>query len=431
MLSSPFFFVFYIHGDPTVQLRRVVVTGMGMLSPVGGTLEESWKNILAGKSGIAPVEGFDTTDFTVKIAGQVKEFNAEQWGIARKDERKMDLFIQYGIAAGIMAINDSGIEITNENADRIGTMIGSGIGGLTFIEKNINGLAARGPHGISPFFVPSTIINMVSGQLSIMKGLRGPNLSTVTACATGTHAIGLSARLVAYGDADVMICGAEKASTPMGIGGFAAMKALSHRNDDPEHASRPWDKNRDGFVLGDGAGVLVLEEYEHAKARGAKIYAELVGFGMSGDAYHMTATPETGEGAARSMLHALKDANVKPEQVNYINAHGTSTSVGDLSELRAVKSIFGDAPKNCCMSSTKSMTGHLLGAAGAIEAVITAMAVKEQICPPTINLEDPEDDVGDFNLVPWTPQKHDIEYAMSNNFGFVGTTSSLLFNRID
>ena len=415
MLSSPFFFVFYIHGDPTVQLRRVVVTGMGMLSPVGGTLEESWKNLLAGKSGIGTIDHFDTSDFTVKIAGLVKDFNAEQWGIARKDERKMDLFIQYGIAAGIMAINDSGIEITNENADRIGTMIGSGIGGLTFIEKNINGLAARGPHGISPFFVPSTIINMVSGQLSIMKGLRGPNLSTVTACATGTHAIGLSARLVAYGDADVMICGgAEKASTPMGIGGFAAMKALSHRNDDPEHASRPWDKNRDGFVF---------EEYEHAKARGAKIYAELVGFGMSGDAYHMTATPETGEGAARSMLHALKDANVKPEQVNYINAHGTSTSVGDLSELRAVKSIFGDAPKNCCMSSTKSMTGHLLGAAGAIEAVITAMAVKEQICPPTINLEDPEDEVGDFNLVPWTPQKHDI--------GFGGTNGSLLFKRID
>lgn len=415
-----------------MQLRRVVVTGVGMLSPVGGTLEESWKNLLAGKSGIGTIDHFDTSDFTVKIAGLVKDFNAEQWGIARKDERKMDLFIQYGIAAGIMAINDSGLEINDQNRDRIGTMIGSGIGGLTLIEKNINGLAARGPHGISPFFVPSTIINMVSGQLSIMKGLRGPNLSTVTACATGTHAIGLSARLVAYGDADVMICGgAEKASTPMGIGGFAAMKALSHRNDDPEHASRPWDKDRDGFVLGDGSGVLVLEEYEHAKARGAKIYAELVGFGMSGDAYHMTATPSEGEGAARSMVHALKDAGVKPEQVNYINAHGTSTSVGDLSELRAVKSIFGDAPKNCCMSSTKSMTGHLLGAAGAIEAVITVMSIKDQICPPTINLQNPEDEVGDFNLVPGTAQKHDIEYAMSNNFGFGGTNGSLLFKRVD
>ena len=260
--------------NPTVQLRRVVVTGMGMLSPVGGNLDESWKNLLAGKSGISKIEHFDTTDFSVKIAGLVKDFNAADWGISVKDQRKMDLFIQYGIAAGIMAINDSGIEITPENADRIGTMIGSGIGGLPLIEKNVNGLAARGAHGISPFFVPSTIINMVSGQLSIMKGLRGPNLSMVTACATGTHAIGLSARLVAYGDADVMVCGgAEKASTPMGIGGFAAMKALSHRNDDPEHASRPWDKDRDGFVLGDGAGVLVLEEYEHAKARGAKIYA--------------------------------------------------------------------------------------------------------------------------------------------------------------
>ena len=429
MLTSPFFFVFYIHGDPTVQLRRVVVTGMGMLSPVGGTLEESWKNILAGKSGIAPVEGFDTTDFTVKIAGQVKEFNAEQWGIARKDERKMDLFIQYGIAAGIMAINDSGIEITNENADRIGTMIGSGIGGLTFIEKNINGLAARGPHGISPFFVPSTIINMVSGQLSIMKGLRGPNLSTVTACATGTHAIGLSARLVAYGDADVMICGgAEKASTPMGIGGFAAMKALSHRNDDPEHASRPWDKNRDGFVLGDGAGVLVLEEYEHAKARGAKIYAELVGFGMSGDAYHMTATPETGEGAARSMLHALKDANVKPEQVNYINAHGTSTSVGDLSELRAVKSIFGDAPKNCCMSSTKSMTGHLLGAAGAIEAIVSIKALQDNFVPATINYVNEDKDC-DLNLVVNEGKESNVEYTMSNSLGFGGHNGTLIFKK--
>lgn len=412
-------------------MRRVVVTGMGMISPVGGTLEESWKNILAGKSGISKIEHFDTTEFPVKIAGLVKDFDAEKWGISTKDQRKMDVFIQYGIAAGIMALQDSGLEITPENADRIGTMIGSGIGGLTLIEKNINGLAARGPRGISPFFVPSTIINMVSGQLSIMKGLRGPNLSMVTACATGTHAIGMSARLIAYGDADVMVCGgAEKASTPMGIGGFGCMKALSHRNDDPEHASRPWDRDRDGFVLGDGAGVLVLEEYEHARARGARIYAELSGFGMSGDAYHMTATPETGEGAARSIMAALKDAGVKPEQVNYVNAHGTSTGVGDLSELRAAKSIFGDAPKNTCMSSTKSMTGHLLGAAGAIEAIITVMSIVDQICPPTINLINPEEEVGDFNLVPNVAQKHDIEYALSNNFGFGGTNGSLLFKRI-
>ncbi len=414
-----------------MQGRRVVVTGLGLLSPVGINLEESWKNLLAGKSGICAVEHFDTTNFTVKIAGLVKNFDPEQWGLSSKDCRKMDAFIQYGIAAGLMAIDDAKLEITEDNANRVGTMIGSGIGGLTFIEKNINSLAERGPKGISPFFVPSTIINMVSGQLSIIKGLKGPNLSMVTACATGTHAIGLSARLIAYGDADVMVCGgAEKASTPMGIGGFASMKALSHRNDDPEHASRPWDKNRDGFVLGDGAGVLVLEEYEHAKARGARIYAELVGFGMSGDAYHMTATPETGEGAARSMRQALDDAKITPDMVNYINAHGTSTSVGDLSELRAVKSIFGDAPKNTCMSSTKSMTGHLLGAAGAAEAVITVMSIKDQICPPTINLVDPEDEVGDFNLVANVAQKHDIEYAMSNNFGFGGTNGSILFKRI-
>ncbi len=415
-----------------MHMRRVVVTGMGMISPVGGTLEESWKNLIAGKSGISKIEHFDTTDFPVKIAGLVKNFDAEQWGISSKDQRKMDVFIQYGIAAGLMALNDSGLEITPENADRIGTMIGSGIGGLTLIEKNINGLAARGPRGISPFFVPSTIINMVSGQLSIMKGLRGPNLSMVTACATGTHAIGMSARLIAYGDADVMVCGgAEKASTPMGIGGFGCMKALSHRNDDPEHASRPWDRDRDGFVLGDGAGVLVLEEYEHAKARGARIYAELCGFGMSGDAYHMTATPENGEGAVRSIMCALNDAGIKPCQVNYVNAHGTSTGVGDLSELRAAKTVFGDAPKNTCMSSTKSMTGHLLGAAGAIEAIITVMSVVDQICPPTINLVNPEEEVGDFNLVPNVAQKHDIEYALSNNFGFGGTNGSLLFKRMD
>ncbi len=415
-----------------MQNRRVVVTGLGMLSPVGNTAEESWKNLLAGKSGIVNIDHFDTTDFTVKIAGTVKDFNAEDWGISSKDTKKMDLFIQYGIAAGTMAIQDSGLEITPENSDRIGTMIGSGIGGLALIEKNIFGLAKKGPKGISPFFVPSTIINMVSGQLSIMKGLRGPNLSMVTACATGTHAIGLSARLIAYGDADVMICGgSEKASTPMGIGGFATMKALSNRNDEPEKASRPWDIGRDGFVLGDGAGVFVLEEYEHAKARGAKIYAELVGFGMSGDAYHMTATPETGEGAARSINAAIRDAGIKPEDIGYINAHGTSTHVGDLSELRAVKSIFGDAPKDTFMSSTKSMTGHLLGAAGAIEAVITVLSIRDQICPPTINLDNPEPEVGDFNLVPNVAQKHEIRYALSNNFGFGGTNGSLVFKRPD
>ena len=411
--------------------RRVVVTGLGMLSPVGGSAEESWQNLLAGKSGITTIDHFDTTAFSVKIAGLVKNFDPEAWGISRKDERKMDKFIQYGIAAGLMAMNDSGFEVTDENRSRIGVMVGSGIGGLGLIEQNILGLAAKGPKGISPFFVPSTIINMVSGHLSILRGLRGPNLASVTACASGTHAIGISARLIAYGDADIMVCGgSEKASTQMGIGGFSALKALSNRNDEPEKASRPWDVDRNGFVLGDGAGILVLEEYEHAKARGAKIYAELVGFGMSGDAFHMTATPEDGIGARLAMEAALRDAGIQPSEVNYINAHGTSTHVGDISELRAVKAIFGDAPANTCMSSTKSMTGHLLGAAGAIEAVITVMAVRDQICPPTINLDNPDPEVGDFNLVPHVAQEHDIAYALTNSFGFGGTNGSLLFKRV-
>ena len=414
-----------------MQKRRVVVTGLGMLSPVGVTAAESWQSLLAGKSGISTIEHFDTSAFSVKIAGLVKNFNPEQWGITRKDERKMDMFIQYGIAAGLMALEDSGLEITPENATRIGTMVGSGIGGLGLIEQNITALVHKGPRGISPFFVPSTIINMVSGHLSILKGLRGPNLATVTACASGTHAIGLSARLIACGDADAMVCGgSEKASTQMGIGGFSALKALSTRNDDPEKASRPWDVDRDGFVLGDGSGILVLEEYEHAKARGAKIYAELVGFGMSGDAYHMTATAEDGSGARLSMENAIRDAGIEASQIGYINAHGTSTHIGDLSELRAVKAIFGDAPANTCMSSTKSMTGHLLGAAGAIEAVITVMALHDQMCPPTINLENPDPEVGDFNLVPNVAQKHDFEYALTNSFGFGGTNGSLIFKRI-
>lgn len=414
-----------------MQKRRVVVTGLGMLSPVGLTAEESWQNLLAGKSGICPIEHFDTSSFSVKIAGLVKGFNPEQWGITRKDERKMDIFIQYGIAAGLMAINDSAFEVNETNAHRIGVMVGSGIGGLGLIEQNITALVNKGPRGISPFFVPSTIINMVSGHLSILKGLRGPNLATVTACASGTHAIGLSARLIEAGDADIMVCGgSEKASTQMGIGGFSALKALSTRNDEPEKASRPWDVDRDGFVLGDGAGILVLEEYEHAKARGAKIYAELVGFGMSGDAYHMTATAEDGSGARLSMENAINNAGIKPEQIGYINAHGTSTHIGDLSELRAVKNIFGEAPANTCMSSTKSMTGHLLGAAGAIEAVITTLAVRDQICPPTINLDNPDPEVGNFNLVPHEAQKHDFEYALTNSFGFGGTNGSLIFKKI-
>lgn len=410
--------------------RRVVVTGLGMISPVGNTAESSWENLVAGKSGICPIEHFDPTDYPSKIAGLVKDFDPEAFGITKKDGRKMDMFIQYGIAAGLMAFQDSGIEITPENATRIGCAIGSGIGGLGLIEQNIEALVKGGPRKVSPFFVPSTIINMVSGHLSIRIGSRGPNLATVTACASGTHAIGMSARLIQYGDADVMICGgAEKASTQMGIAGFCALKALSTRNDDPTHASRPWDIDRDGFVLGDGSGILVLEELEHAKARGAKIYAELVGFGMSSDAYHMTATPENGEGAALSMQNAINDAGIKPSEVAYVNAHGTSTHVGDISEIRAVKSTFGDAINTVRISSTKSMTGHLLGAAGAIEAVITVLAVRDQVCPPTINLVNPEPEVAGINLVPNVAQKCEINYALSNSFGFGGTNGSLLFKK--
>lgn len=410
--------------------RRVVVTGLGMLSPVGNTAEESWKNLLAGKSGICKIEHFDTTDFPSKIAGLVKGFDPEQFDITKKDARKMDMFIQYGIAAGLMAFEDSGLKITPENAPRVGCAVGSGIGGLGLIEQNISALIASGPRKVSPFFVPSTIINMVSGHLSIRLGARGPNVATVTACSSGTHAIGMSARLIQYGDADVMICGgAEKASTPMGIAGFCALKALSTRNDEPEKASRPWDIDRNGFVLGDGAGILVLEELEHAKARGAKIYAELAGFGMSSDAYHMTAPCEDGAGASLAMQNAINDGGITPAQVGYVNAHGTSTHLGDLGEIRAVKSTFGDAVKTVRISSTKSMTGHLLGAAGAIEAVITTMAVRDQVCPPTINLDNPDPEVEGINLVPNVAQKADFEYAISNSFGFGGTNGSLLFKK--
>ncbi len=412
--------------------RRVVVTGLGMLSPVGNTAAESWQNLVAGKSGVCAIDHFDTTDYPSKIAGLVKGFDPEAFGIGRKDARKMDMFIQYGIAAGLMAKEDSGLEITPENATRVGCLIGSGIGGLGLIEQNIEALVKSGPRRVSPFFVPSTIINMVSGHLSIRIGARGPNLATVTACSSGTHAIGLSARLIQYGDADVMFCGgAEKASTPMGIAGFCALKALSTRNDEPEKASRPWDVARDGFVLGDGAGVLVLEELEHAKARKAKIYAELAGFGMSSDAHHMTAPPDNGEGAALAMDNAIKDGGITPADVGYVNAHGTSTHLGDLAEIRGVRSVFGDAINTVRVSSTKSMTGHLLGAAGAIEAVITTMAIRDQICPPTINLENPDPEVEGINLVPNVAQKAELKYALSNSFGFGGTNGSLLFKKYE
>ncbi len=410
--------------------RRVVVTGLGILSPVGNTIDEAWKNLVAGKSGISLIDHFDTTDYPSKIAGLVKGFDPEPFGITKKDSRKMDMFIQYGIAAGLMAVEDSGLKITPENASRVGCAVGSGIGGLGLIEQNIESLLKGGPRKVSPFFVPSTIINMVSGHLSIRLGARGPNIATVTACSSGTHAIGISARLIQYGDADVMVCGgAEKASTQMGIAGFCALKALSTRNDEPEKASRPWDIDRNGFVLGDGSGVLVLEELEHAKARGAKIYAELVGFGMSSDAYHMTAPCDDGSGAALAMQNAINDANIKPSDVGYVNAHGTSTHLGDLGEIKAIRSTFGDAISNVRISSTKSMTGHLLGAAGAIEAVITALAVRDQICPPTINLDNPDPEVEGINLVPNVAQKAEFEYAISNSFGFGGTNGSLLFKR--
>lgn len=409
--------------------RRVVVTGMGMLSPVGNTVEASWKALLAGQSGISLIEHFDTTAFATRFAGLVKDFNCEEY-LSRKDARKMDLFIQYGIAAGLQAMDDSGLTVTEANAHRMGVAIGSGIGGLGLIEENHTALLNGGPRKISPFFVPSTIVNMIAGHLSILRGLRGPNIAISTACSTGVHNIGHAARMIAYGDADVMLAGgAEKASTPMGMGGFAAARALSTRNDAPQQASRPWDRDRDGFVLGDGAGMMVLEEYEHAKARGAKIYAELVGFGMSGDAYHMTSPPADGSGAALAMLNAMNDAGVGAADIQYVNAHGTSTPAGDMAETRAVKSVFGDYAHKVMVSSTKSMTGHLLGAAGSVEAIFTVLSLRDQAIAPTINLDNPDDEC-DLDYVPHEARQAKLEYALCNSFGFGGTNGSLLFRKI-
>ncbi|MBL4285258.1 beta-ketoacyl-ACP synthase II [Vibrio fluvialis] len=411
--------------------RRVVVTGMGMLSPVGNTVESSWKALLAGQSGIVNIEHFDTTNFSTRFAGLVKDFNCEEY-MSKKDARKMDLFIQYGIAAGIQALDDSGLVITEENAPRVGVAIGSGIGGLDLIETGHQALMEKGPRKVSPFFVPSTIVNMVAGNLSIMRGLRGPNIAISTACTTGLHNIGHAARMIAYGDAEAMVAGgSEKASTPLGMAGFGAAKALSTRNDEPTKASRPWDKDRDGFVLGDGAGVMVLEEYEHAKARGAKIYAEIVGFGMSGDAYHMTSPSEDGSGGALAMEAAMRDAAVAGTQIGYVNAHGTSTPAGDVAEVKGIKRALGeDGAKQVLISSTKSMTGHLLGAAGSVEAIITVLSLVDQIVPPTINLDNPEEGL-DVDLVPHTARKVEgMEYAMCNSFGFGGTNGSLIFKRV-
>lgn len=411
--------------------RRVVVTGMGMLSPVGNTVESSWKALLEGQSGIVNIEHFDTTNFPTRFAGLVKDFDCEEY-MPKKEARKMDLFIQYGIAAGIQAFNDSGIEVTEENATRIGVAIGSGIGGIGLIEEAAHTLRDRGPRRMSPFFVPSTIVNMIAGHLSIMKGLRGPNIAISTACTTGLHNIGHAARMIAYGDADVMLAGgAEKASTPLAMSGFAAAKALSSRNDEPHLASRPWDKDRDGFVLGDGAGMMMVEEYEHAKARGAKIYCEIVGFGMSGDAYHMTSPSADGSGGALAMEAAIRDAGITGDQIGYVNAHGTSTPAGDVAETLGIKRALGEeAAKKVLVSSTKSMTGHLLGAAGSVESIITALTLVDQIVPPTINLDNPDEGC-DLDYVPNKARKvENMEYALCNSFGFGGTNGSLIFKRI-
>lgn len=409
--------------------KRVVVTGLGMVSPLGNTVDETWSGIVNGKSGVAPISAFDASAFTTQFSASVKDFSVEGY-FPSKDARKMDPFIQFGMVAGIQAMRDSGLEVTDANSARIGVSIGSGIGGIGTIENGTLVVEHKGPRRMSPFFVPGAIINMIAGNLSIHYGLRGPNLAVTTACTTGTHCIGLAARSIMYGDADVMLAGgAEMATTPVGLGGFAAARALSTRNEDPTAASRPWDKDRDGFVLGDGAGVMVLEEYEHAKARGAKIYAELIGFGMSGDAYHMTSPPEDGAGAALSMQNAINDAGIALADINYINAHGTSTPAGDKAECQAVKSVMGSAVDQVAVSSTKSMVGHLLGAAGAVEAIFSVLAIRDQVAPPTINLDNP--DVGcDINLVPHRAEERPIKAVLSNSFGFGGTNGSLIFSKL-
>ncbi|THK41250.1 beta-ketoacyl-[acyl-carrier-protein] synthase II [Methylophaga sp. SB9B] len=408
--------------------RRVVVTGLGAVTPVGLSVAESWENILAGKSGVAPITTFDVTDFPVRFGASVKNFDVETV-ISRKDAKKMDTFIHYGIAAAVEAIKDAGLEVTDANAERIGVAIGSGIGGLPGIEAGYDSFLSGGPRKISPFFVPSNIINMISGNLSIMYGMKGPNTAIVTACSTGTHCISAAGRMIQYGDADVMIAGgAEMATSKTGLGGFAAARALSTRNDDPLAASRPWDKDRDGFVLGDGAGVIVLEEYEHAKKRGATIYAELVGSGMSSDAYHMTMPSQGGEGAARCMVNAMNDAGINAEDIDYINAHGTSTPAGDVAETQAIKTALGHSAQKVAVSSTKSMIGHLLGAAGGVEAVFSVLAIRDQVAPPTINLDNPDEGC-DLDYVPHIAREMPIEFAMSNSFGFGGTNGTVIFKK--
>lgn len=409
--------------------RRVVVTGMGMVSPIGLNVADAWANILAGKSGIGPITHFDTSAFPTRFAGEVRGFDVSQY-LEPKDARKMDPFIHYGVAAAAQAIADAGLEVTDDNAARVGVAVGAGIGGILGIEKAYATYLETGtPRRISPFFVPSCIINMISGHISIMYGLKGPNLALVTACTTATHNIGVAARMIAYGDADAMVAGgAEMSITPTSLGGFCQARALSTRNDAPEQASRPWDRDRDGFVLSDGSGVLMLEEYEHARARGAEVYAELIGFGMSGDAHHITSPPEDGEGARLCMANALADAGIAPEDVDYINAHGTSTKIGDKGESTAVKRAFGDHAYKLAVSSTKSMTGHLLGAAGGVEAIFSILALRDQVAPPTINLDNPDPDC-DLDYVPHEARSMAMNVALSNSFGFGGTNGTLVFRR--
>ncbi|WP_286815428.1 beta-ketoacyl-ACP synthase II [Marinobacter sp. UBA3607] len=411
--------------------RRVVITGMGMLSPVGNDVSTSWNAVCAGRSGIGQIDRFDASEYGTRIGGAVKDLDIEPW-LSSKEARKLDAFIHYGLIAAQQAVDDSGLEQFDKlDKERVGIAIGSGIGGLEYIEKNIIQMEKAGPRKVSPFFVPASVINMISGNAAIRFGYKGPNIAIVTACTTGTHNIGYAARTIAYGDADVMLAGgAEMATTRSGIAAFSSARALSTRNDEPEKASRPWDKERDGFVLSDGAGVLVLEDLEHAKARGATIYGEVVGFGMSDDAHHITAPPADGDGAARSMANALRDAGLKPEEVDYINAHGTSTLVGDVAEVAAVKSVFGGHAQKLAMSSTKSMTGHLLGAAGAVEAIFSVLSLREGILPPTINLDNPDEGC-DLDFVANQSRQSDARVALSNSFGFGGTNGTLIFRRYE
>ncbi len=416
-------------GDNLLIGRRVVITGLGIVSPVGNTVRDAWESILAGRNGIGPITHFDVSEFAVRFGGSIKDFDPGPY-LSAKGARKCDPFIHYGIAAARQAIEDAGLTVTEENAARIGVAIGSGIGGLSWIERGHTACLEGGPRRISPFLIPGSIINMVSGNLSILLGLKGPNLSVVSACTTGTHNIGVAARMIAYGDADAMLAGGtEMATTPIGLGGFAAARALSTRNDDPATASRPWDRDRDGFVLSDGAGVLMLEEYEFAKRRGARIYAEVAGYGMSGDAYHMTQPSEDGEGACRCMRNALRDADLDAGAVDYINAHGTSTPAGDKAECVALKAAFGGHVRRLAVSSTKSMTGHTLGAAGGIEAVFTTLAIRDQVAPPTINLFTPDPEC-DLDFVPGAARGMKIEVALSNSFGFGGTNATLLLRAL-